>query len=386
MKKTFAILLASIFMLGLLPTKVHAYEMNIDSPSAILMEQSTGKILYEKDADTPRRPASVTKIMTILLAFEAVRDGKATMEDMVTVSANAAGYGGSTILLEEGEQISLLNLIKGMCIASGNDAAIATAEYIGGSQEGFVDMMNQRAQELGMKNTHFVNPCGLDADGHVTTARDIAIMSRELMVNFPEVIEYTTTWHEMMPHVWRSGPGETDMANTNKLIQTYDGMTGLKTGFTRLAKYSLSATATRGNMSLIAVVMGAETKDQRSTDVTALLNYGFGSYELQTVETDGQSAGTVKVTKGMQSEIGALVQGNVQLLAQKGASSDPAALETRIELAPSVQAPVTAGDPVGTITYLQNGEEVCTLPLVAAADVEESSLWKILKLIFSEWL
>ena len=237
-----------------------------------------------------------------------------------------------------------------------------------------------------MKNTHFVNPCGLDADGHVTTVRDIAIMSRELMINFPQVTQYTTTWHEMMPHVWRSGPGETDMANTNKLIQTYEGMTGLKTGFTRLAKYSLSATATRENLSLIAVVMGAETKDQRSTDVTSLLNYGFGSYQLQTVETNGQSAGMVKVTKGMQSEVGALVEGNVQLLMPKGASADSAQLETRIDLAPSIQAPVSAGDPVGTITYLQDGQEVCTLPLVAAQEVEESSLWKILQLIFSQWL
>ena len=169
-------------------------------------------------------------------------------------------------------------------------------EYIGGSQEQFVEMMNQRAQELGMVNTHFVNPCGLDADGHVTTARDIAIMSRELMMNFPEVTAFTTTWHEMMPHVWRSGPGETDMTNTNHLIQSYNGMTGLKTGFTRLAKYSLSATATRNDMSLIAVIMGAETKDQRSADVTKLLDYGFGSFVLQTVETDGQSAGCLLYT------------------------------------------------------------------------------------------
>lgn len=391
MKKTFQILTGFLAVLVLLavmclPVPVYAAEITITAPSGILMEQSTGKVLYEKDADTPRRPASVTKIMTILLAYEAVRDGAATMDDMVTVSKNAAGYGGSTILLEEGEQIKLSNLIKGMCIASGNDAAIATSEYIGGSQEGFVEMMNKRAEELGMKNTHFVNPCGLDADGHVTTARDIALMSRELMTQFPEVTEYTTTWHEMMPHVWRSGPGETDMANTNKLIQSYEGMTGLKTGFTRLAKYSLSATATRGDLALIAVVMGAETKDDRSSDVTAMLNYGFGSYTLQTVETDGQAAGNVKVKGGMQSEVGSLVQGNLQLLSPKTAQTDPSSLETRIDLAPSVEAPVAAGDPLGTITYLQNGEEVGTLPLIAASDVEKSSLWKILSLMFGQWL
>ena len=371
MKKSFAVLTAVLLLFGWLPIRVHAAEVEITSPSAILIEQSTGKVLYEKNADTPLRPASVTKIMTILLAYEAVQEGRVTMEDMVTVSKNAAGYGGSTILLEEGEQITLANLIKGMCIASGNDAAVATAEYIGGSQEGFVEMMNQRAAELNMKNTHFVNPCGLDADGHVTTARDIALMSRELMVNFPEVTEYTTTWHEMMPHVWRSGPGETDMANTNKL--------------TRLANYSLSATATRGDLSLIAVIMGAETKDQRSTDVSALLNYGFGFYALQTVPTNGQSAGSVRVNHGMQSDVTALVDGDLSYLTLKGSASEPS-LTTRIELAPSIEAPVAAGDPLGTITYFQNEEEVGSLPLVAANDVEESNLWKILGQFFRNWL
>lgn len=380
------LIVCSLILTLSLQTPVYAAEPEITSPSGILMEQSTGKVLYEKDADTPRRPASVTKVMTILLAYEAVRDGKANMEDMVTISANAAGYGGSTILLEEGEQITLENLIKGMCIASGNDAAIATAEYIGGSQEQFVEMMNQRAQELGMVNTHFVNPCGLDADGHVTTARDIAIMSRELMMNFPEVTEFTTTWHEMMPHVWRSGPGETDMANTNHLIQSYNGMTGLKTGFTRLAKYSLSATATRNDMSLIAVIMGAETKDQRSQDVVKLLDYGFGSFVLQTVETDGQSAGKVSITGGMQSEIDTKVQGNVQLLSSKDASIDAQNLQTQINLSPSLQAPIQAGDPVGTITYLQDEEPIATLPVVAAESVEESTLGKRFMLLIDSWL
>ena len=193
------------------------------------------------------------------------------------------------------------------------------------------------------------------------------------------------TWHEMMPHVWRSGPGETDMANTNKLIRSYDGMTGLKTGFTRLAKYSLSATATRGDLSLIAVIMGAETKDQRSTDVTALLNYGFGFFTLQTVPTNGQSAGSVRVNHGMQSDVAALVDGDLSYLTRKGTASEPS-LTTRIELASSVDAPIAAGDPLGTITYFQNDEEVGSLPLVAASDVEESNLWKILEQFLRNWL
>ena len=206
------------------------------------------------------------------------------------------------------------------------------------------------------------------------------------MMNFPEVTEFTTTWHEMMPHVWRSGPGETDMANTNHLIQSYNGMTGLKTGFTRLAKYSLSATATRNDMSLIAVIMGAETKDQRSQDVTALLDYGFGFFTLQTVETDGQSAGKVSIIGGMQSEIDTKVQGNVQLLARKDAGIDAQNLQTQIDLSPSLQAPIQAGDPVGTITYLQDEEAIATLPVVAAESVEESTLGKRFMLLIDSWL
>ncbi|MCI8632594.1 MAG: D-alanyl-D-alanine carboxypeptidase [Lachnospiraceae bacterium] len=355
-----------------------AASLGITSPGAILMETRTGQILYEQGSHKQLRPASVTKIMTILLAYEAVRDGKATMDDMVTVSDNAAGYGGSTILLESGEQIALKNLIKGMCIASGNDAAIATAEYIGGSQEGFVALMNQRAQELGMNDTHFVNPCGLDADGHVTSAHDIALMSRELLNHFPEVTEYTTTWHEMMPHVWRSGPGETDMANTNKMIQSYEGMTGLKTGFTRLAKYSLSGTATRGDLSLIAVIMGAETKEIRTSEVTALLNYGFGNYGFLNLETDGTQADTLTISGSNIQQLPVLIQGNVGVLTNKGQSLDPSSLQTEIVYAEPVSLPVKAGDPIGEIIYRSESQEIARLPLVAGCDAERAGFIQIL--------
>lgn len=355
-----------------------AASLGITSPGAILMETRTGQILYEQGSHKQLRPASVTKIMTILLAYEAVRDGKATMDDMVTVSDNAAGYGGSTILLESGEQIALKNLIKGMCIASGNDAAIATAEYIGGSQEGFVALMNQRAQELGMNDTHFVNPCGLDADGHVTSAHDIALMSRELLNHFPEVTEYTTTWHEMMPHVWRSGPGETDMANTNKMIQSYEGMTGLKTGFTRLAKYSLSGTATRGDLSLIAVIMGAETKEIRTSEVTALLNYGFGNYGFLNLETDGTQADTLTISGSNVQQLPVLIQGNVGVLTNKGQSLDPSSLQTEIVYAEPVSLPVKAGDPIGEIIYRSESQEIARLPLVAGCDAERAGFIQIL--------
>ena len=355
-----------------------AVDLGIQSPGAILMEANTGTILYEQGSHTQLRPASVTKIMTILLAYEAVRDGRATLDDMVTVSKNAAGYGGSTILLEEGEQITLRNLIKGMCIASGNDAAIATAEYIGGSQDGFVQLMNQRAKELGMNDTQFINPCGLDADGHVTSAHDIALMSRQLIVNFPEVIEYTTTWHEMMPHQWKKGPGETDMANTNKLIQSYEGMTGLKTGYTRLARYSLSATATRGDLSLIAVIMGADTKEIRTAEITALLNYGFGNYDFLQVPTNGQQAATLPLSGSNLDSLPVLINGNVNVLTDKGTALNADDLTSEIVYHDALSLPLKAGDPLGEIIYKINDIEVARLPLVAGADADKATFGQVL--------
>ena len=359
------------------PASVHT-DLGIQSPGAILMEAHTGTILYEQGSHTQLRPASVTKIMTILLAYEAVQQGRATLDDMVTVSKNAAGYGGSTILLEEGEQISLRNLIKGMCIASGNDAAIATAEYIGGSQDGFVQLMNQRAAELGMKDTHFVNPCGLDADGHVTSAHDIALMSKQLIVNFPEVIEYTTTWHEMMPHQWKKGSGETDMANTNKLIQSYEGMTGLKTGYTRLARYSLSATATRDNLSLIAVVMGADTKEIRSAEITALLNYGFGNYDFLQLETHGQHIDDLPLSGSNVSSLPVLVDGNVNVLTKKGTAINSDALRSEIVYHDTLSLPIKSGDTVGEIIYHDGDTEITRLPLVAGADADTATFSQLL--------
>ena len=389
MRKPIVLLLCTCMVLSLwTPARTVEAEtsLNISAPSAVLMEPSTGQVLYESNSHEALRPASVTKVMTILLAYEAVRDGKASMEDMVTVSENAAGYGGSTILLEAGESIALSNLIKGMCVASGNDAAIATAEYIGGSQDGFVEMMNARAKELGMNDTHFVNPCGLDADGHVTSAYDIALMSRELINNFPEVFEYTTIWHEMMPHQWKKGAGETDMVNTNKLIQSYEGMNGLKTGFTRLAKYSISATAKRGDLQLIAVVMGAETKDQRSADVCTLLDYGFGVYGFFKVETDGNEAGTVPIRGGDADEVVALVQGNVQMLTEKSNPISAESLTKEVQLKDGIEAPVKAGDALGEIVYSLDGKEVARLPLVAAADVQKMDFTRILQKLLAKWM
>lgn len=374
-----------LLLLILIPAFPAAAEPEVTAPGAILIEVHTGQILYEKGSHTQLRPASVTKIMTILLTYEAARDGQVSLEDLVTVSETAAGYGGSTILLETGEQITLRNLVKGMCIASGNDAAVAAAEYVGGSISGFVDRMNRRAEELGMKDTHFVNPCGLDADGHVTSAHDIALMSRELLLNFPEVIEYTTTWHEMMPHNWRKGPGETDMANTNKLIRSYEGMTGLKTGFTRLAKYSLSASAVRGDLSLVAVIMGAETKEQRSKDVVALLDYGFGSYSFLRLDTDGTPAGEITVTGGTAPTVPVLIQGDVNILTDKAGSAKAKELDFRLELPSSIPAPVQTGDAIGEVIYSVQGTELARLPLVAGDTVPRLTWFGALLRLTGRW-
>ena len=401
MKQYLALFLSAMFTLGLFafPSSIWATEISSDfstettasespasvrtdlgiqSPGAILMEAHTGTILYEQGSHTQLRPASVTKIMTILLAYEAVQQGRATLDDMVTVSKNAAGYGGSTILLEEGEKISLRNLIKGMCIASGNDAAIATAEYIGGSQDGFVQLMNQRAAELGMNDTHFVNPCGLDADGHVTSAHDIALMSRQLIVNFPEVTEYTTTWHEMMPHQWKKGSGETDMANTNKLIQSYEGMTGLKTGYTRLARYSLSATATRGNLSLIAVIMGADTKEIRSAEITSLLNYGFGNYDFLRLETNGQHIDDLPLSGSNLTVLPVQIGGDVNVLTKKGTAINSDAFRSEIVYHDTLSLPIKSGDTVGEIIYHDGDTEITRLPLVAGADADTATFSQLL--------
>ena len=400
MKQYLALVLSAMFTLGLFafPSSIWATEISSDfstettasespasvrtdlgiqSPGAILMEAHTGTILYEQGSHTQLRPASVTKIMTILLAYEAVQQGRATLDDMVTVSKNAAGYGGSTILLEEGEKISLRNLIKGMCIASGNDAAIATAEYIGGSQDGFVQLMNQRAAELGMNDTHFVNPCGLDADGHVTSAHDIALMSRQLIVNFPEVTEYTTTWHEMMPHQWKKGSGETDMANTNKLIQSYEGMTGLKTGYTRLARYSLSATATRGNLSLIAVIMGADTKEIRSAEITSLLNYGFGNYDFLRLETNGQHIDDLPLSGSNLTALPVHIGGDVNVLTKKGTAINSDALRFELVYQDAPSLPIKAGDAVGEVLYFDGDTEIARLPLVAGSNAEKATFGQI---------
>ena len=282
MKRFFAVFSLLAVLAGCFPARVDA--LAISAPSAVLMEKSTGSVLFAKDEHTPREPASVTKVMTLLLTMEAIDSGLLSYDDIVTGSAHASSMGGSQIWLKEGEQMTVRDLLKAVCVVSGNDAAVALGEHLAGSEDAFVDRMNKRAQELGMLDTHFVNATGLPAAGHVTSAHDIAVMSRELILNHPDLRQFTTIWMDSLRD------GESMLVNTNKLIRFYDGATGLKTGSTDSAGYCLSATAERGGMELIAVVMNGKTSDERFADARALLDYGFATYTLVSVAPDAALA------------------------------------------------------------------------------------------------
>lgn len=274
LRRAACLLMALLCALALWPVRAAAVELPITSRAALLMEKSTGQILYARNEHEQLEPASVTKVMTLLLTMEAIDSGTIHYDDVVTVSADAAGMGGSQVFLAEGEQITVEELLKAVCVASGNDAAVALAEKVAGVHELFVEQMNRRAAELGMEDTHFVNCTGLTAEGHVTSAHDIALMSRELILHHPDIRRFTTIWMDTIRN------GAFQLANTNKLIRFYDGATGLKTGYTASAGYCISATAERDGMELIAVIMKAPDKDARTKDAKALLNYGFSTYAL----------------------------------------------------------------------------------------------------------
>ncbi len=355
----------------------------ISGKSAILMEQSTGKILYEKNADEALPPASVTKIMTLLIIYDSVASGKIKWTDTVSVSEHAASMGGSQIFLEPGEKQTVEALTKSIAIASANDSAVAMAEFIGGSEEGFVTLMNERAKGLGMKTASFKNACGLDADGHLLSARDIALMSRELMLKYPEVTKYTTTWQDTITHTTKKGETEFGLTNTNKLIKQYNNATGLKTGSTGKALYCLSGTATRDNMDLIAVVMAAPDPKVRFKEVMSLLDYGFANYEIKQGEAEGTVKGQVQVSKGKKDTVDAVIKGQVKVLTQKGKGSE---LESKAELCEGVNAPVKKGDKLGTLIYYSDGKEVGRCDLVASEEIAKAGLGHNIKRLIINWL
>ena len=350
------------------PTSVWAVELDIEARSALLMEKETGQVLYTKNEHEKLEPASVTKVMTLLLTMEAIERGAIAYDDVVTVSAYAASMGGSNVYLAEGEKITVEDLLKAVCVASGNDAAVALAEHVSGVTELFVAEMNNRARELGMKDTHFVNCHGLPAEGHVSSAADIAIMSRELIRNHPDLRRFTTIWMDSL----RDGAFE--LANTNKLIRFYDGATGLKTGSTSSAGYCISATAERDGMELIAVVLKGSTSQQRFEDAKTLLSYGFATYTLHTVEAEEPFA-PLSVRLGMaESVLLTLPREGRQVLVKK---AQAAGLTQELTLPETVEAPVAQGQRVGTLTVRDGETVVLEVPVLAAEDVEKLTWWEM---------
>lgn len=357
-------------------------DLGLTSKCALLMEEDTGTILYEQNSHEALPPASVTKVMTLLLIYEGERDGKFDWTDTVQVSEHAASMGGSQVFLEEGETQTAADMTKSIAIASANDAAVAMAEFLAGSEEAFVQKMNERAKELGMEDTNFVNACGLDTEGHVSSAYDIALMSRELMENFPEIKEYTTTWQDSIVHKTRRGEETFGLTNTNKLIQWYDGATGLKTGSTGNALYCLSGTAERDGMGLIAVVMAAPDYKVRFREVMQLLDYGFANYAIEKGREKGYAMGEVPVEKGMTDTVEAVVAEEISVLVPKGKEAQ---WETKTELLPAVSAPVEAGTKVGELVYLRDGEEVGRVELTAGENVEKANVDTMLRRMLAGW-
>ncbi len=364
MKKLMGALLAALCVLTLLPRTAVAVELPLTSRAALLMEKTTGQILFAQNEHEALEPASVTKIMTLLLTMDAIDSGAMAYDDVVTVSANAAGMGGSQVFLAEGEKITVEELLKSVCVSSGNDAAVALAEKVSGVTELFVEQMNNRAKGLGMDDTHFVNCTGLTAKGHVTSAYDIALMSRELLTRHPDIRRFTTIWMDTIRD------GTFGLANTNKLIRFYDGATGLKTGYTSSAGYCISATAEREGMELIAVIMKGETADKRNTDAKALLNYGFSTYALVSAAPE-EPLPALPVSMGETEQVSlTLPEEGVTALVEKARANT---LERRIELPESLTAPVAVEQPVGTLTLLDGETEVLTVPILAAEDVPRRS-------------
>ena len=363
MKRLIALLCA------ILALTAGAKAVDVSAPSALLMEKETGTVLFAKDEHTQREPASVTKVMTLLLAMEAIDSGQLSYDTMVTASAHACSMGGSQIWLKENEQMTVDEMLKAVCVVSANDCAVALAEQIAGSEEAFVERMNQRARELGMNDTTFQNATGLPAAGHVTSAYDIAHMTRELVLNHQDIRKYTTNWMDTLRG------GESQLVNTNRLVRFYQGATGLKTGSTDNALYCLSATAERDGMELVAVIMKGATSAQRFEDAQTLLNYGFAGYTLTKIVPESPLA-RLPVALGTQATVQPVLGDGGALLLEK---SRAAGLQQTVTLKESVEAPVAPGDSLGTLTVTagEGGEVVAEIPLLAGEEVPRITFWQM---------
>ena len=370
MKKLFA-LLCAVLILG-----IHASAVEVDAPSALLMEKETGTILYAKDEHAKLEPASITKIMTLLLTMEAIDSGTLSYDTIVTASAHACSMGGSQIWLKEHEQMSVSDMLKAVCVVSANDCAVALAEQVAGSEDAFVERMNQRAQELGMLDTTFQNATGLPAEGHLSSAHDIAVMSRELILNHPDIRQYTTIWMDSLRG------GTSSLVNTNKLIRFYEGATGLKTGSTNNALYCLSATAERDGMELIAVILKGATSAQRFEDAKNLLSHGFSTYTLKTIVPE-VALPPIPVTLGTQATVQPILNQNSTLLLEKTKATN---LQQSLTLVDTVEAPVENGNVLGTLTISSGEEILAEIPVLAGEAVPRITygqmLLRLLKMAF----
>lgn len=350
--------------------------LNLESGSAILIEQNSGQILYEHNIHEKLRPASVTKIMSVLLIMEAIDSGKITLEDKVPCSSNASSMGGSQIWLNETEKLTVNEMLKAICVVSANDCTVAMAEYLAGSQESFVEKMNQKAKELGMNDTCFKNCHGIDEDDHITSSYDIALMSRELLTKHPSITNYTTIWMDSLRD------GKSELVNTNKLIRNYQGATGLKTGSTSLALYNLSASATRNGLSLIAVIMKAPSTKVRFSEAQKLLDYGFNNYSYKELSKKNDSIKKVTVTKGVESEINAIFKDDFGTLLKKGEDKN---ISQNISIDENLSAPIIKGQKIGEASFTLNGKVIGTVDIVSDKEIRKNGLMNMVSYLYKNW-
>ena len=367
-KKLVVLILISFFFIPC----VSAEDLAPNAKSTILIEESTGKILYEKNSDEKRAPASMTKVMSMLLIMEALDNKQISLNDEVTISQNAADMGGSQLFLQPNQTAKVEDLLKGIAVASGNDAVVAMAEKIAGSEEKFVDMMNKKAKELGLKNTQFKNPHGLDAEGHYTSAHDMAIMAKEL-IKHKNILNYTSIYEE---YLTKSDGTKLWMVNTNKLVKFYKGVDGLKTGFTQSAGYCLTATAMKNNTRLISVVMGEDTSANRSTDTVNLLNYGFNSYKVNTIIKKEKNIAKVKVNKGKEDKVYIRTKENVNELLNVNEKAKKYILVPEVK---NITAPVKVGEKVGILKIKYQNKVVKEVDLTVSKNIKKANLWDLFK-------
>ena len=350
--------------------------LSLESESAILIEQKTGQILYSHNMHNQLRPASVTKVMSLLLIMEEIDSGKLSLSDQIPCSQNASSMGGSQIWLDPKETLSVSDMLKAICVVSANDCVVAMAEYIAGSEEAFVEMMNEKAKELGMNDTCFKNCHGIDEDGHVTSSYDISLMSMELLNNHPQITEYTTIWMDSLRD------GKSELVNTNKLVRNYKGATGLKTGSTSLALFNLSASATRDDLSLIAVVMKAPSSSVRFSEAEKLLNYGFSNFSFKQFAKKGDTLKKVNVQKGVTPQVTAVFEEDCGVLIKKGQDKN---ISQEVILNDNISAPIYKDQILGEVKFYLNDEQISTCNIIASENIDKLNIFTMCKQIYSSW-